>query len=245
MKTTDRHASASGQTRLVISKEEINRLPLRSFSGTIHLINGEQSLSAAAGLLPRLERAVIGLDTESRPSFQKGEYHPICLIQLATREEAFLFQLRPGEIPLQLKRIIENPKILKIVQGAAQELQDLFRDHGLRGAAFFDLPGAAKECGCSPRSLRGLTAIFLGFRVSKSAQRSNWEQSPLTTKQLQYAATDAWAPLMIYEKMKKSGLIAGRVKTLAYTEPTPGKPARRRPRGRRTGGKDSLKKRSV
>ncbi len=108
---------------------------------------------------------------------------------------------------------------MKIVQGAAQELRDLSRDHGVRGAGFFDLPTAAKDCGCVPRSLRGLTAIFLGFRVSKSAQRSNWEQSRLTAKQLEYAATDAWAPLMIYEQMQRRGLLTGKVKTLAYTEP--------------------------
>jgi ribonuclease D len=230
--------TAEGHADLVLSKEEINNLPLRSFPGAIHLIDPADASPAAAGWLRRLERtrAVIGLDTESRPSFKKGEHHPICLIQLATRQEAYLFQVRQGMFPDQLKRIIENRAVVKIVQGAAQELQDLVRDHGVRGAAFFDLPAAAKECGCAPRSLRGLTAIFLGFRVSKSAQRSNWEQSRLTDKQLAYAATDAWAPLMIYEQMRRRRLISGRIKTLDYSEPPPGgnnaKSRRRRSRPR-------------
>lgn len=217
----------AAQRKLVLSKEEINRLPLKTFSGSINLIDGEHHHPAVAGLLRKLSRgrSIVGLDTESRPSFKKGEYHPICLIQLATEEEAFLFQVKQGAFPRQLQQIIEHPGIIKIVQGAAQELQDLARDHGVRGAGFFDLPAAAKACGCVPRSLRGLTAIFLGFRVSKSAQRSNWEQSRLTARQLAYAATDAWAPLMIYERMRRSGLITGRVETLAYTEPTPGRAA--------------------
>jgi ribonuclease D len=222
----------AAQRKLVLSKEEINRLPLKTFSGSIHLIDGEHPHPAVAGLLHKLSRArcIIGLDTESRPSFKKGEYHPICLIQLATEEEAFLFQIKQGAFPRQLQRIIEHPGIMKIVQGAAQELQDLARDHGVRGAGFFDLPAAAKACGCVPRSLRGLTAIFLGFRVSKSAQRSNWEQSRLTAKQLAYAATDAWAPLMIYDRMRRSGLITGRAETLAYKEPSPRSPQRKKAR---------------
>jgi ribonuclease D len=232
--------SPGGQSKLVLSKEEINALPLRTFPGAIHLIDGEQVPPSVDSLLRKLlhSRGVVGLDTESRPSFRKGEFHPICLIQLATREEAFLFQVKQGAFPPQLKKIIEEPALVKIVQGAAQELQDLARDHKLRGAGFFDLPAAAKECGCAPRSLRGLTAIFLGFRVSKSAQRSNWEQKRLTQKQLEYAATDAWAPLLIFEQMRRSGLLGGGVKTLAYTEPPPGGAAgkpRRRPARRRGG----------
>jgi len=207
-------------THLFLSKEDINRFPLRTFTGTIHRIEGEHDNPAATGLLQKLlhTRGVVGLDTESRPSFKKCEHHPICLIQLATKEEAFLFQVKQGAFPCQLQWIIEHPGIVKITQGAVQELQGLARDHGVHGVGFFDLFTAAKDCGCVPLNLRGLTAIFLGFRVSKSAQRSNWERRQLTAKQLRYAATDAWAPLMIYNQMRCRGLLTGKVKTLAYTE---------------------------
>lgn len=56
----------------------------------------------------------------------------------------------------------------------------------------------ARILGLGVGSLRGLAAMFLGWRLSKNQARSNWERNVLSPAQLTYAATDAWASLKVY-----------------------------------------------
>ena len=66
---------------------------------------------------------------------------------------------------------------------------------------FFELADLAKKSGLQVESVKKLTALLLGFRISKSAQTSNWEASVFNEKQISYAATDAWVCLNIYNKL--------------------------------------------
>lgn len=154
-----------------------------------------------AALTLRRERT-LGLDTESKPSFRRGELFPISLVQIATHRHAFLFRVRAGSPFRALKRIIENPAVQKIVQGAAEESRELRRDLGIEAKAFVDLPTVARAAGFTELNLRALAASALGIRISKSAQRSDWSRADLTDAQLQYAATDAWACLAVHEKIE-------------------------------------------
>jgi len=175
-------------------------LPAGSFQGTIHLVDSEAKALRAA-LTLRRERT-LGLDTESRPSFRRGELYPISLVQIATHRHAFLFRVRVGAPFRALKRIIENPSVRKIVQGASEESRELRRDLGIEAKGFVDLPTVAKAAGFAELNLRALAASALGIRISKAAQRSDWSRPDLSEAQLAYAATDAWACLAVHEKIE-------------------------------------------
>ncbi len=198
-----------------LNKEEINRMPLCSFPGKIYLIDTPVEIRRAMLLLKG--ESLLGLDTESRPSFKKGRHFPIALIQIAVDFQVFLFRVSRIGMPPHLKVLLENPRVTKIALGTDQELIDLAQDHDVRGRAFVDLLPEAKRLGCSPQGVRGLAAIFLGFRISKSAQRSNWAREVLTEKQLRYAATDAWVCLKIFQQMKHRGLLLRPLRRLDYT----------------------------
>lgn len=188
-----------------ISKEKINELPLEYFQGKIELIATRKE---AGCVIPLLEsKEILGFDTESKPSFVKGESNPIAMIQLSTEDRAFLFRVNRIGMPDGLRKILEDRRITKIVHGAQQEIKNLYEQHQVEGVGFIDLHSIARSLLCSPQSVRGLTAIFLGIRISKTAQVSNWENQRLTRKQILYAATDAWACRQVYMEIRKRKLI--------------------------------------
>jgi ribonuclease D len=194
--------------RFSISKEKINDLPIGAFRGKIRVIQPYSSHEEIGHAIRVLGSSrVLGFDTETKPSYRKGESHPIALIQLSTERHAFLFRVHDSGIPRGLKRILEDPRILKIGQGLKHEMRLLKKEFGVDGKGFIDMLDIAHKLDCVPKSVRGLSAIFLGCRVTKSAQRTNWERKTLTEKQRLYAATDAWACLMVYEEMRRRGIL--------------------------------------
>ena len=91
-KTKQPEAKANGEEEFLyeIDKEAINEYPLLSFTGKIRLIETYHDLHH----LDKIKSGMtIGFDSESRPSFNKGEHYPISLIQLATETEAFLVRI--------------------------------------------------------------------------------------------------------------------------------------------------------
>ncbi len=194
--------------RFGIEKEKIMDLPVGAFPGKISVISPWSSREKVDHAVRVLGASrVLGFDTETKPSYRKGESHPIALIQVSTDRNAFLFRVHDSGIPPGLKRILEDPNILKIGQGLKHEMRLLKKEHGVTGRGFIDLLNIAHKLDCSPKSVRALSAIFLGFRVIKSSQRTNWERRVLTDKQLLYAATDAWACLKVYEELRRRGLL--------------------------------------
>jgi len=190
--------------KFTISKDEINELPLYTFDGKIHLIETRQEAEEAAEVLDGA--SLLGFDTETKPSFVRGEHHPIALIQLATEDEAWLFRVNHTGMTRGLREILENGSITKVVQAARQESDQLNRDFEVDPEGLVDLLPIAKAAGCHPLSIRALAAILLGIRVSKSARVTNWARKRLSEKQIRYAATDAWVSLRIYLKMLELGL---------------------------------------
>jgi len=184
-----------------ITREEINALPLRSYEGRIHLIRSHRELKDALVVIKAEE--VLGFDTETKPAFKKGTSHLPALIQMATSQAAYLFQVRFLDFPNDLLKIFSSAHILKAGVALYDDIKDLKRLAPFDPAGFIDLSVMATEKGISSNGLRALTAYLLGFRISKAAKISNWAKDKLSEAQISYAATDAWVSREIYLALQK------------------------------------------
>ncbi len=188
-----------------LSKDEINALPLRRFTGPIRLVETHEDLKSAVATLRK--ESVLGFDTETRPTFKKGQSNLPALLQLAGSNQTFLFRLHSVGLNNGLLHLLETPKIVKAGVAVHDDILELQRLTSFSEAGFVDLGTTALEKGFERSGLRNLTASLLGYRISKSAQCSNWEARPLSKRQIDYAATDAWVSRELYLKMHDLGLI--------------------------------------
>ncbi len=186
-----------------ITREEINELPLKQWQGPIHLLTRQEQIPEA---IDRLQREkILGFDTETRPAFQKGRSYPPALLQLASQQEVFLFRLASIGLPGALRDILADPAIIKAGVSLSYDLRELNRIAPFTGRGFIDLAREAKRLHIKNHGLRGLCAVLLGFRISKSQQTSNWSRQHLSQAQQRYAATDAWVGRELYFAIKKLG----------------------------------------
>ncbi len=182
-----------------IEGEVLNQLPLRFFEGPVNLISDLKDLNNA---LPRLFQAKeFGFDTETRPSFKKGVKHQVALLQLATSEEVYLFRLNKIGLPDELIDLLADKSKIKVGAAIRDDIKSLAELKSFEQSGFVDLQEMVKKLGFESFSLKKMTAIVLGFRISKSQQLSNWEAEELTPKQITYAATDAWVSLKVYQSL--------------------------------------------
>ncbi|REE01034.1 3'-5' exonuclease [Marinoscillum furvescens] len=188
-----------------IAKEDIKHLPLIRFGGKIHLVDSEKSMLAAMQLLEH--EMILGFDTETKPTFNKGEYNQTALIQLSTLTDAFIIRIKDLGISNLLKNLLEDPDIVKVGISIRDDLKELKKCRNFRPAGFVDLNDIAGELGIRQIGMKSLSGIFLKSRISKSQQTSNWESRELTTGQLSYAATDAWVCIKIYKMLLDKGYI--------------------------------------
>lgn len=182
-----------------IDNQATAELPAIEFRGPICVIDREEQIEAACRDLAT--QAVIGFDTETRPSFRAGVSFKVSLLQLATRERCYLFRLNRISLAKPILKLLENPAISKIGADVAGDLRALRQLRHFRDGGFVDLQQIAPRWGIEEKSLRKLAALTLGKRVSKAQRLSNWESATLTDKQQLYAATDAWACICIYEAL--------------------------------------------
>ncbi len=180
-------------------KEALNDLPLRSYGGPVHLVDDPRHLQDAARRLRR-ER-VLGFDTETRPSFQRGQSYLPALLQLASAEGVWLVHLRRLEYPNPLWEILADASILKVGVSLDYDVKQLQLLHPFEPAGFVDLVTLSKPLGYKSAGLRNLAGNILGFRISKGPKTSNWAREPLSEAQVAYAATDAWVGRELYLKL--------------------------------------------
>ena len=173
-----------------ISNEQTALLPAVEFRGEIRIVEHERDIAAACKTLA--EQPVIGFDTETRPSFRPGVTFRVSLLQLSTPTVCYLFRLNKIPLAKPILQLLEDRRVLKIGADVAGDLRSLRQIRHFRDGGFVDLQGIAPEWGIGEKSLRKLSAIVLGRRVSKAQRLSNWEAATLTDKQQLYAATDAW-----------------------------------------------------
>ncbi len=175
--------------------------PLIHFEGEIRIITSTESLES---FLPELTRSnVLGFDTETRPSFQKGVTHKVSLVQLFNGETAYLIRLFSKEMVRTLAVIFENANIIKAGVAIRDDIKLLQQIANFKPQGFVELQTMAKELGINDISLKKLTEKLLHFRISKRQQTSNWSQETLTNAQILYAATDAWVSYLIYQELIK------------------------------------------
>lgn len=186
-----------------LSKEEINLLPIQAWEGPIVLVQDEETLAAALEKLR--QETVLGFDTETRPTFTKGKTCRPALIQLATADTVYLIQLTHVPFCDEIAALLSSPRVLKVGVAIHDDMKALARIHPFTADGVVDLAVMARARGIQAQGLRTLAANLMGFRISKSAQCSNWENHELTAQQVKYAATDAWVGRELYFRMLRSG----------------------------------------
>ena len=193
-KTTDNLSSEKRK----ISKAEINELPLIEWKGEIKILESYKEMQAAAAVLAN--ESHLGFDTETRPSFKKGDYYPPALIQLATEQCVYLFRISKTETFDPLVPILESPDILKTGVAIKDDVKELRAMEDFTPSGFVEIADITVKLGYENRGLRALAGLLLKGRISKAAQVSNWARPELDNKQVRYAATDAWISREIYRQ---------------------------------------------
>ncbi len=184
-----------------ITKEEINQLPIAQFDGPIELITDIEKTDLAVEEL--MKEQILGFDTETRPTFKKGDHHDVSLLQLSTDKKAYLFRLNHIKLPQSLIKLFSSP-IIKVGVAINNDLIALKALHPFTPQGFIDLADMARELKIKTLGLRSLAAIFLDIRISKSSKLTNWENEKLTHPQQVYAATDAWIGHRLYTHIKEN-----------------------------------------
>jgi len=186
-------------SRINITNDEINALPLHSFDGTVNVIQDKNELPYVFEEISK--HKLVGFDTETKPVFVKGQRHNVALMQVALPNRVFLIRIKFTGVTDEIISFLENDKILKVGVGVRDDIKALQVLKKFTAAGFVELADMARNAGLEVESVKKLTALLLNFRISKSAQTSNWEAERLDNKQVSYAATDAWVCLNIYKKL--------------------------------------------
>lgn len=181
-----------------ISKAEINERPLIAWEGEIQILETLEAMEAAVADL--LNESHLGFDTETRPSFKKGDYYPPALIQLATESCVYLFRISKTETFAPLLPLLESPDILKTGVAIKDDVKELRAMEDFTPGGFVEIADITVKLGYENKGLRALAGLLLEGRISKAAQVSNWARPELDNKQIRYAATDAWISREIYRK---------------------------------------------
>ena len=198
MTEIDQEEQPATPEKISITKAEINDKPLIAWKGEIAVLETVEAMQAAVNELRK--ESHLGFDTETRPTFKKGQYYPPALIQLATGRCVYLFRICKIETLEPLRPILESPDILKTGVAIKDDVKELKVMEDFTPAGFVEIADITVKLGYENRGLRALAALLLNGRISKAAQVSNWARETLDEKQIRYAATDAWISREIYAK---------------------------------------------
>lgn len=182
-----------------ITNEEINELPLGAFDGNIEVISDRSLLHRAFEEIHA--HPYIGFDTETKPVFVRGQYNKVAILQIALPEKVFIIRLKSTGLTDEIVQFLQSEDIQKAGVAIRDDIKALQHLKKFKPGGFVELASLSRTAGLEVESVKKLAALLLGFRISKSAQTSNWEAEQLHEKQISYAATDAWVCLKIYEKI--------------------------------------------
>ena len=193
--------------RNTISKAEIAQLPKVLFEGRIFVVYTEADTEKAVEYLKTQQ--IVGVDTETRPSFKRGMTHKVALLQIATTDTCFLFRPNRIGMPESLQNFLMSD-VLKIGLSLKDDFMMLRRrkDVHAEEGNWIELQDYVGRFGIEDRSLQKIYANLFGQKISKSQRLTNWEAETLTEAQMKYAATDAWACVEIYNclaEMERTG----------------------------------------
>jgi ribonuclease D len=179
-----------------LSDDEVKKLPLLHFDGKVTLVDNLETFYRVIDNIGR--SGLVGFDTETRPSFRKGRRNTVSLLQLANADNAWLFRLNMIGLPPELAALLADDSLRKVGVAIHDDIKALRAVSPFEPGGFVDLQSVVAGYGIKQLGLRKLSAIILGYRISKSQQVSNWEAPALTEPQQLYAATDAWVCRQIY-----------------------------------------------
>ena len=184
-----------------ISKEEINSLPILEYEGrNIVLVDTLSKLKTTIEVLKNEE--VLGFDTETKPSFEKGKMNKVALLQLSTADTCYLIRLNVLGMQNSIIELLSSEKPLKIGLSLKDDYKMLNRRRSFKPAGFLDLQSVIGKFGIKDLSLQKIYAIMFNKKISKSQRLTNWQAPNLTLQQQKYAAVDAWACMDIYNVIK-------------------------------------------
>lgn len=172
-------------------------MPKMLFPGRIFVIYTESDAEKAVAYLK--DQRIVGVDTETRPSFKRGTTHKVALLQISTQDTCFLFRLNRIGMPDSLQEFLMSDTLkiglsLKDDFNSLRKRQDMHPDRG----NWIELQEYVGKFGIEDRSLQKIYANLFGEKISKNQRLSNWEADVLSEGQKLYAATDAWACVEIY-----------------------------------------------
>lgn len=189
--------------RPTLSKEELNDLEAENYQGEIRIVNTLNEAIEACLFLSQQD--IVGFDTETKPSFVKGEVHKVALMQISNGPVCFLFRLNKIGIPECLADLLQSKKVLKIGLSTKDDFRALtILRKDFKAVNFIELQNFVPNFGIQEMSLSKIYAILFGKRISKGQRLSNWEADELLIKQQQYAALDAYATRRIYMELKEN-----------------------------------------
>ena len=186
-------------------KEQINLLEAFDRLG-LHQIELVASAPRANAALAALgNAAVLGFDTESKPTFAKNEASTgPHIVQLSTTNKAWIFQLEDSECRRVVSTLLESRTIVKAGFGLGDDKKRITYKLGVELQGVLDLNAVFRERGYrKDMGVRGAVAVLFNKRFikSKKASTSNWANPQLTDAQLIYAANDAYAAMRVYDEL--------------------------------------------
>lgn len=182
-------------------KKAIATLPTVVFPGKTVVVMSESEAERVVDFL--LSNSILGIDTETRPSFKKGETHKVSLLQVATHTVCFLFRLNYIGITPSILRLLENQEVPMIGLSLHDDILSLRKRTDFKPGLFIDLQDMVGEIGIEDLSLQKLYANLFHQKISKRQRLTNWDSDVLNDKQKAYAALDAWACINLYEEIVK------------------------------------------
>lgn len=184
-----------------ISNDEVAALEPIHFGGRIEVVESLDALTKACKELS--QHSLIGFDTETRPSFTAGVTNKVALLQLSTERCCYLIRLNKLPLSREILAILSSDKIRKVGADVKNDITALNRLRHFTAKGFIDLQDEVVKYGIEDKSLRKISGIVLGKKVSKAQRLSNWAAKQLTPQQQMYAATDAWVCIEIFNRLTK------------------------------------------
>ena len=182
------------------NKRAIVELPQVQFTGRIIVIQSEGEARRAVDYLLAFPR--LGIDTETRPNFRRGNMNPVALLQVSTPDTCFLFRLNFIGLPPCLVQLLTDERTQKVGLSLHDDWAQLRRRTDFSPVNYVELQDFVKPLGIQDMSLQKLYANLFHQKISKNQRLTNWEADVLTEPQKRYAATDAWACLQLMEEME-------------------------------------------
>ena len=184
-----------------IDKETLNELPKAFFQGQIHVAQTPTEAEKAVEYLKQYP--IVGIDSETRPSFSKGKQYKVALLQVSTPDHCFLFRLNLTGLTLPVITLLESPSITKVGLSLHDDFMMLHKRAPFQPRSYVELQEYVRPFGIQDKSLQKIYGILFNEKISKTQRLSNWEAPVLTEPQKLYAATDAWACLNIYNRLQE------------------------------------------